>query len=51
VLTIEDDHQLNKAGVRARMPAGWKLGDDPWERYRAAELDPASFVIPAERLS
>jgi hypothetical protein len=51
VLTIEDDHQLNKAGVRARMPAGWKLGDDPWERYRTAELDPASFVVPAERLS
>ena len=49
VLTVEDDHQLNKAGVRAKMPADWKLGDDPWQRYRAAGLDPDAFVIPAER--
>lgn len=51
VLTIEDDHQLNKAGMRAKMPAGWTLGDDPWQRYRAASLDPDAFVIPAERLA
>ncbi len=36
VLTVEEDHQLNAAGVRGRMPAGWHFGDDddPWERYR-----------------
>jgi hypothetical protein len=32
------------------MPAGWALGDDPWERYRTADLDPKTFVIPAEQL-
>ncbi len=48
VLTVEDDHQLNAAGVRGRMPAGWHLGDDPWERYRKAGLDPDAFIIPVE---
>jgi hypothetical protein len=32
------------------MPAGWALGDDLWERHRAAKLDPEAFVIPAQRL-
>jgi len=32
------------------MPPGWNLGDDPWDRYRAADLDPDGFVVPAERL-
>lgn len=50
VITVDDDRQLNKAGVRARMPPGWNLGDDPWDRYRAAHLDPDGFVVPAERL-
>jgi len=36
--------------MRAKMPADWKLGDNPWQRYRAAGLDPDAFVIPAERL-
>jgi hypothetical protein len=51
VLTVADDHQLNQAGVRARMPGGWTLGDDPWDRYRAAGLIPEDFVVPVARLA
>lgn len=46
VITVEDDAQLNQAGVRARMPEGWELGSNPWVRYEHAGLNPASFEIP-----
>jgi hypothetical protein len=49
VLTIEDDRQLNVAGLRSRMPSGWTLGDDPWARYHEAKLKPDRFRVPATR--
>jgi hypothetical protein len=46
VITTDDDAQLNRHGVRNRMPKGWGLGDDPWVRYREAGLDPETFLVP-----
>jgi hypothetical protein len=46
VVTRADNAQLNEAGMRIRMPAGWALGQDPWVRYREAGFDPQKFNVP-----
>ena len=46
VITAEDDAQLNKHGVRNRMPRGWTLGSDPWKRYEQAGFDRRDFLVP-----
>jgi hypothetical protein len=38
VITKAEDDQLSAAGLRDRMPKGWKWGDDPWARYKAAKI-------------
>jgi hypothetical protein len=43
VMTPEEHRLLTEAGLRQRMPEGWRPGDDPMARYRAAGLDPESF--------
>ncbi len=43
VMTPEQDRLLTTAWLRQRMPKGWRPGDDPMARYRAAGLDPESF--------
>jgi hypothetical protein len=48
VITVEDDGQLNAHGMRARMPDGWQLGQDPWVRYEAAGFDRTQFLVPCE---
>lgn len=48
VITAEEDQHLTAAGLEQSMPAGCG-GDDPWARYRAAGLDPATFrPLPPE---
>lgn len=37
VVTRDEDKELNKAGLRAQMPAGWN-GDDPWARYKSVGI-------------
>ena len=43
VVSRAEDQSINAAGFRQRMPQGWKPGDDPMARYRAAGLDVAGF--------
>jgi hypothetical protein len=38
VITKDDNRELNRRGLRQSMPDGWRWGDDPWARYRAANL-------------
>jgi hypothetical protein len=38
VVTEADDDELNRHRLRESMPDGWRWGDDPWARYRAANL-------------
>jgi hypothetical protein len=38
VVTKADDDELNRHRLRQSMPNGWRWGDDPWVRYRAADL-------------
>lgn len=33
VISFEEDQQLNKYGLRDRMPSDWKFGGDPYARY------------------
>jgi len=39
VMTRTEDRALNKAGLGRKMPDGWILGDDPFKRYDAANID------------
>jgi hypothetical protein len=48
VITTEDDAQLNRHGVRHRMPEGWELGSDPWVRYEQAGFRRENFAVPCE---
>ena len=43
VITPDEDRLLTEAGVEQAMPPGWQGGHEPWARYLAAGLDPASF--------
>jgi hypothetical protein len=47
VITVDDDRELNRHGMRARMPEGWELGQDPWVRYKAAGFNREDFVVYA----
>lgn len=38
VVTVEEDHALNTAGMRSRMPEGWD-GRDVFARYRAVGIE------------
>ena len=44
VITPEEDKKITAAGLRQRMPDGWKPGGDPWIRYREAGLNPDTFA-------
>lgn len=46
VLTSGEDAQLNTAGLRQSMPAGWRSGDNPFARYRAVGLQRAEVTLP-----
>lgn len=48
VITTDDDAQLNRHGVRSRMPQGWELGSDPWVRYEQAGFRRVDFLVPCE---
>ena len=39
LLNSDDDEKLNKAGLRSKMPEGWKFGDDPFARYVKGGID------------
>ena len=39
LLNSVDDEKLNKAGLRSKMPEGWKFGDDPFARYIKGGID------------
>lgn len=43
VITVEEDRLLSASKLNFSMPAG-DDGTDPWARYVAAGLDPASFA-------
>ena len=43
VITAEEDQQITDSGLSRSMPAGWD-GRDPFDRYRAAGLEVASFA-------
>jgi hypothetical protein len=38
LITLDEDRQLNKAGLRNRMPAEWD-GSDPLARYKAVGIE------------
>ena len=38
VITTEENSRLNATGLRADMPDGWKLGDDPLARWNQANI-------------
>lgn len=48
VITTDDDAQLNRHGVRSRMPGGWVLGSDPRVRYEQAGFRWEDFLVPCE---
>ena len=39
VITREENERLNAAGLRSRMPHGWKPGDEPLARWIAAGIE------------
>lgn len=39
VVTTEENKRLDLAGLRAAMPEGWKLGDDPLARWNQANIE------------
>lgn len=43
-ITKEEDKHLNKIGLNSKMPAGWKIGDDPFARYKAAKIEVVRIV-------
>lgn len=45
IVTHGEDEALRRAGLRDKMPEGWTWGDDVWARYRAAGLEPDTFVL------
>lgn len=47
VITKAEDDVLNQSGYRQKMPAGWKIGDDMWARYRAVGFDPDTYSTHA----
>jgi hypothetical protein len=44
VISADEDQRIDAAGLRDRMPMGWRSGDDRWARYRAAGIDPDTFA-------
>lgn len=38
VLSKTEDQRINDAGLRSKMPANWHFGDDPFARYREADI-------------
>lgn len=38
IMTVGEDDALTAAGLRSRMPSGWKPGDSPFARYDAAGI-------------
>jgi hypothetical protein len=49
VLTKDEDDLLNAAGLRQDMPAGWRLGDDPFARYGYVGLQRADQTSSTNR--
>ena len=45
VLLRTEDKRLNSAGLNARMPSGWNIGDDPTARYRAVGIELSDRVL------
>ena len=39
VIAKTDDQELNKQGLRAKMPLGWQVGDNPFARYAEIGLE------------
>ena len=44
----EEDEILNSSGLRRKMPEGWEWGDDPFARYKAANIDLSSEFLLTE---
>ena len=45
VLLPGEDQRLRDAGLNAKMPDGWKWGDDPLELYRAVGIELSGQVL------
>jgi len=39
LITKEEDARLSAAGLKSRMPKGWKVGNDPLARYRKVGIE------------
>lgn len=39
ILSYDEDRLLTSRGLRDRMPQGWRIGDDPFARYRDAGIE------------
>jgi hypothetical protein len=48
MLLREEDDVLRRSGMRSSMPVGWRWGDDPLARYRAAGITMAEQTIRIE---
>jgi hypothetical protein len=45
VLLRSEDDQLRAAGLNAKMPEGWRMGDDPLARYKAVGITLSDQVL------
>ena len=45
VLLRTEDARLKAAGLNAKMPTGWRLGDDPLTRYEAVNIVLSDHVL------
>ena len=45
VLLPSEDQRLRDAGLNAKMPDGWRWGDDPLDRYRAVGIELSDQVL------
>lgn len=45
VLLRTEDARLKRSGLNAKMPGGWKLGDDPVARYEAVGIVLSDVVL------
>ena len=41
-ITVDENKMLSAAGLRSKMPARWKIGDDVFARYRAVGIEIAN---------
>ena len=45
VLLRDEDDKLRSAGLNARMPGSWQIGDDPMARYNAVGIEISNLVL------